>query len=181
MSAMNAAQLRRVTRESFAHYHQGLVSVLLDAVEHGASVGFMADINADEAYQWWSGVKTEVENGNVLLWVVVQDEQVLASVQLALCQKANGLNRAEVQKLLVMQHARRHGLATQLMHAVEQAAHQHQRGLLFLDTLAGSPAEDFYRALGYVLCGKLPDYACNPDGEYRATAIYYKLLSRKSA
>jgi acetyltransferase len=181
MSAMNAAQLRRVTRESFAHYHRGLVALLLDAVQRGASVGFMANLDADEAYHWWDGVKAEVEQGNVLLWVVVKEEQVLATVQLALCQKPNGLNRAEVQKLLVMHHARRHGLATQLMSAVEQAAYQHQRGLLFLDTLSGSPAEDFYRALGYQLCGKLPDYACNPDGEYHATAIYYKLLSRKRA
>lgn len=178
---MNAAQLRRVTLESYAHYRHGLVDLLLDAVHHGASVGFMADLNADEAYSWWESVKTEVEQGEVLLWVVVQEEQVLATVQLGLCRKANGLNRAEVQKLLVLHHARRRGLATQLMHAVEQAAFQHQRGLLFLDTLAGSPAEDFYRALGYELCGKLPDYACDPDGEYHATAIYYKLLSRRSA
>lgn len=178
---MNAAQLRRVTSESFAHYRHGLVAVLLDAVHRGASAGFMADLGADEAYSWWDGIRTEVEQGKVLLWVVVQDEQVLATVQLALCQKANGLNRAEVQKLLVLEHARRRGLATQLMQAVEQAAVQHKRGLLYLDTLAGSPAETFYRALGYELCGKLPDYACNPDGEYHATAIYYKLLSRKSA
>ena len=178
---MNAAQLRRVTGESFAHYRHGLVALLLDAVHQGASVGFMADLSADEAYGWWESVKTEVELGKVLMWVVVQDEQVLATVQLALCQKANGLNRAEVQKLLVLHHARRRGLATQLMNAVEQAAQQHTRGLLFLDTLAGSPAEDFYRALGYQLSGTLPDYACNPDGEYHATAIYYKLLSRKSA
>ncbi|MDE1197714.1 MAG: GNAT family N-acetyltransferase [Pseudomonas sp.] len=178
---MNAAQLRRVTGESFAHYRHGLVALLLDAVHRGASVGFMADLSADEAYTWWEGVKTDVEHGKVLLWVVVQEEQVLATVQLALCQKANGLNRAEVQKLLVLHHARRRGLASQLMSAVEQAAQQHNRGLLFLDTLAGSPAEDFYRALGYQLSGKLPDYACNPDGEYHATAIYYKLLSRKSA
>lgn len=178
---MNAAQLRRVTAESFAHYRHGLVALLMDAVHRGASVGLMADLGADEAYTWWESIKTDVEQGKVLLWVVVQEEQVLATVQLALCQKANGLNRAEVQKLLVMHHARRHGLATQLMQAVEQAADQHQRGLLFLDTQFGSPAETFYRALGYQLCGRLPDYACSPDGEYHATAIYYKLLSRKSA
>ncbi len=178
---MNAAQLRRVTSESFAHYRHGLVALLLDAVHRGASVGFMADLNADEAYSWWEDVRTEVEQGRVLLWVVVQEEQVLATVQLALCQKANGLNRAEVQKLLVMNHARRRGLATQLMDAVEKAACQHKRGMLYLDTLAGSAAEDFYRAAGYELSGKLPEYACNPDGEYHATAIYYKLLSRMTA
>jgi acetyltransferase len=178
---MNAAHLRRVTPESFAHYRPGLVALVLDAVHQGASVGFMADVTAAQAGEWCDGVKAELEQGNVLLWVVAEEDQVLATVQLALCQKANGLNRAEVQKLLVLSQARRRGLATQLMTALEQAAQQHQRGLLFLDTLAGSDAEDFYRALGYELSGLLPDYACNPDGEYKATAIYYKLLSRKSA
>ncbi|TDV65897.1 GNAT family N-acetyltransferase [Pseudomonas sp. LP_7_YM] len=178
---MNTAQLRHVTSESFAHYRHGLAALLLDAVQRGASVGFMADVDADQASRYWEEVKTQVAQGNLLLWVVVQEEQVLATVQLALCQKANGLNRAEVQKLLVLHQARRHGLATQLMQAVEQAAVQHKRGLLYLDTEAGSPAEDFYRGLGYELSGKLPDYACNPQGDYHPTAIYYKLLSRKSA
>lgn len=178
---MNTAQLRRVNSESFAHYRRGLVALLLDAVQRGASVGFMADLSEGEAHLWWEGIHTEVEQGKVLLWVVVQDERVLATVQLALCQKANGLNRAQVQKLLVLHQARRHGLATQLMQAVEQAAVQHKRGLLYLDTEAGSPAEDFYRGLGYELSGKLPDYACNPQGDYHPTVVYYKLLSRKSA
>ena len=44
---MNPAQLRRVTIESFAHYRQGLATLLLDAVKGGASVGFMADLDAD--------------------------------------------------------------------------------------------------------------------------------------
>jgi acetyltransferase len=32
--------------ESFAHYRQGLIDLLLDAVGYGASVGFMADLDA---------------------------------------------------------------------------------------------------------------------------------------
>jgi acetyltransferase len=178
---MNAAQIRRVTTESFAHYRQGLAELLLDAVHRGASLGFMADLDSEQALAWSDSVKAEIEQGRLLLWVVVQEEQVLATVQLALCQKANGLNRAEVQKLLVLHGARRRGLASQLMHTVEQAAHQLKRGMLHLDTLDGSAAEDFYRSMGYQLSGKIPDYACNPDGEYRATAIYYKILSRKTA
>lgn len=178
---MNAAQIRRVTTESFAHYRQGLAELLLDAVHRGASLGFMADVDVAQALAWSDSVKAEIEQGRLLLWVVVQEEQVLATVQLALCQKANGLNRAEVQKLLVLHGARRRGLASQLMQTVEQAAHQLKRGMLHLDTLDGSAAEDFYRAMGYQLSGKIPDYACNPDGEYKATAIYYKVLSRKTA
>jgi len=177
---MNAAQLRRVNAESYPHYRQGLVDLLLDAVKQGASIGFMANIQPEEALAYFDGVRAELEKGERLLWVVVQEEQVLASVQLSLCQKPNGLNRAEVQKLLVLKPAQRRGLGGQLISALEQAAQQHKRGLLHLDTEAGSPAETFYRSLGYINIGKLPDYACNPDGEYKPTAIYYKTLSRKT-
>ena len=121
---MNAAQLRRVNVESFAHYRQGLIDLLLDAVGYGASVGFMADLDATQARAWFDEVQENLNKGNVLLWVVVKDEQVQASVQLTLCQKANGLNRAEVQKLLVREHARRRGLGQQLMSALEHAALQ---------------------------------------------------------
>ncbi|MDR9752220.1 GNAT family N-acetyltransferase [Pseudomonas sp. SZMC_28357] len=173
---MNAAQLRRVNVESIAHYRQGLVDLLLDAVGYGASVGFMADLDAAQAREYFDEVQAQVIKGSVLLWVVVKDEQVLASVQLNLCQKANGLNRAEVQKLLVREQARRRGLGQQLMQALELAARQHKRGMLYLDTEAGSPAEAFYRALGYSKAGQIPDYACDPQGTYRPTALYYKIL-----
>jgi len=173
---MNAAQLRRVNVESIAHYRQGLVDLLLDAVGYGASVGFMADLDAAQAREYFDEVQAQVIKGSVLLWVVVKDEQVLASVQLNLCQKANGLNRAEVQKLLVREQARRRGLGQQLMQALELAARQHKRGMLYLDTEAGSPAEEFYRALGYSKAGQIPDYACDPQGTYRPTALYYKIL-----
>jgi len=173
---MNPAQLRRVNAESFAHYRHGLVELLLDAVKNGASVGFMADLDVEQAYAWCDGLKTDLESNSLLLWVVVENEKVLASAQLSLCQKPNGLNRAEVQKLLVREHARRRGLGQQLMSALEQAALQHKRGMLFLDTEAGSPAEDFYKALGYTRAGEIPDYACDPNGTYRPTALYYKVL-----
>ena len=175
---MNPAQLRRVTDESFAHYRQGLAQLLLDAVHNGASVGFMADLTEAQAYAWCDGLKPDVAAGALLLWVVVQDEQVLASVQLALCQKANGLNRAEVQKLMVLKDAQRRGLGQQLMQALEQAAQQLKRGLLFLDTEAGSPAEAFYTSLAYTRVGELPNYCQSPDGRYAPTAIYYKTLGQ---
>ena len=174
---MNAAQLRRVNAESFAHYRQGLIELLLDAVQHGASVGFMADFDEAQARDYFDGVQAGIEDASLLLWVVVREEQVLASVQLALCQKANGLNRAEVQKLLVLNEVRRRGLGQVLIHALEQGARELKRGLLHLDTEAGSPAENFYSALGYTRVGELPNYCQSPDGHYSPTAIYYKTLS----
>lgn len=173
---MNPAQLRRVHSESFAHYRQGLHELITDAVMHGASVGFMADVSTVDISTYIDSVQASVANASLLLWVVVRDEQVVASVQLALCQKANGRNRAEVQKLLVMHESRRHGLGQQLMSAVEQAAQQLNRGLLYLDTEAGSVAETFYRAQGYSRVGELPNYCQSPDGNYRPTAIYFKTL-----
>ena len=175
---MSAAHLRRVNAESFAHHRQGLVELLLDAVRHGASVGFMADFDEAQEHAYLTGVQASIEDQSLLLWVVVRDEQVIASVQLALCQKANGRNRAEVQKLLVHSTARRHGLGQQLMNTLELAARQHRRGLLFLDTEAGSGAEAFYQSLHYTKVGELPDYCQSPDGRYSPTAIYFKTLGQ---
>ncbi|WP_166357772.1 GNAT family N-acetyltransferase [Pseudomonas akapageensis] len=180
---MNAAQLRRVTVESFPHYREGLVELLHDAVRQGASIGFMADLDAQQANSYFDEVKASLANGSLVLLAVVNvsDEQVVASVQLSLCQKPNGLNRAEVQKLLVRADVQRRGMGQQLMHAVEVTARQYKRGLLYLDTEAGSPAEDFYRAMGYTRAGQIPDYACGPDGQYRPTALYYKTLQGPTA
>ncbi|ROM96102.1 GNAT family N-acetyltransferase [Pseudomonas brassicacearum] len=175
---MNTAQLRRVNTESFAHYRQGLIDLLFDAVKHGASIGFMADLDDAQARAYINSVQAGLEDGSLLLWVVVHDEKVLASVQLGLCQKANGRNRAEVQKLQVRHDTRRRGLAQQLMNALELAARQHKRGLLYLDTEAGSAAEAFYQSLGYTRVGELPNYCQSPDGRYTPTAIYYKTLGQ---
>ncbi|MGE7994451.1 GNAT family N-acetyltransferase [Pseudomonas sp. NPDC089554] len=174
---MNAAHLQRVTHESLAYYRDGLVTLLLDAVRNGASVGFLDDIDEAQAAQYFDEVKARLASGELLLWVVAQGQEVLASVQLGLCLKPNGLNRAEVQKLLVHSRARRRGLGQQLMKALEQAARPLRRGMLYLDTEAGSEAEAFYRALGYAKAGEIPDYACGPSGVYRATALYYKVLA----
>lgn len=175
---MNAAQLRRINGESFAHYRTGLIDLLLDAVNYGASVGFMADLDADQAAEYFKTVQMGLEDGSLLLWVVVDHEQVLASVQLGLCQKPNGLNRAEVQKLLVLNTARRRGLGQQLMQALELVARQQRRGLLYLDTEAGSPAEAFYQSQGYSRVGELPNYCRSPQGHYSPTAIYFKTLGQ---
>ena len=175
---MTATQLRRVTIEGFPHYRAGLVDLLLDAVANGASVGFMADIDTHQANEYVKSLQAGLEDESLLLWVAVCEEQVLASVQLSLCLKPNGLNRAEVQKLLVLDSARRRGLGQQLMQALEQGARAQQRGLLYLDTEAGSGAEAFYQALGYTRVGELPNYCRSPDGHYRPTALYFKTLGQ---
>ncbi|MET1080661.1 MAG: GNAT family N-acetyltransferase [Pseudomonas sp.] len=168
--------VQRIDAEHFAHYRPGLIDLLLDAVGQGASVGFLANLERSEAYAYFDEVLSALEKQRALLWVAVEAGQVVGSVQLALCQKANGLNRAEVQKLLVLHQARRRGLGQRLMQALEQAAGQYRRGLLYLDTEAGSAAELFYQRLDYQRAGELPNYACDPSGQYKPTALYYKTL-----
>ncbi|MDU8542586.1 MULTISPECIES: tabtoxinine-beta-lactam acetyltransferase Ttr [Pseudomonas syringae group] len=175
---MNHAQLRRVTAESFAHYRHGLAQLLFETVQGGASVGFMADLDMPQAYAWCDSLKADIAAGSLLLWVVAEDDNVLASAQLSLCQKPNGLNRAEVQKLMVLPSARGRGLGRQLMDEVEQVAVKHKRGLLHLDTEAGSVAEAFYSALAYTRVGELPGYCATPDGRLHPTAIYFKTLGQ---
>lgn len=170
--------LQRLDSTKFANYREGLIVLLLDAVSHDASIGFLADLDEREAAEYFAQVHAAMTDGSLLLWVAHEQGRVLGSVQLSLCQKPNGLNRAEVQKLLVLSTARRRGVARLLMLAVEQEAAARERGLLYLDTEAGSDAEHLYRNLGYVSIGGLPDYACGPDGTYRANAIYYKTLAR---
>ncbi|MCG4452195.1 GNAT family N-acetyltransferase [Pseudomonas sp. MMS21-TM103] len=178
---MNTAQLRRVTAESFAHYRPGLIELLLEAVGQGWSLGFKADLDAAQARDYFDKVLGDIQQGSLLLWVVVRDEQVQASVQLELCQQADGCHRAQVQKMLVQRHAQRHGLGQQLMTALEQGARYHRRGLLTLDVQVGAPAEAFYRALGYTRVGEIPDYTCGPNGDYHSTALYFKTLHGASA
>lgn len=173
-----AVTLQRLDSASFDNYREGLIVLLLNAVNDGASLGFLADLDERGAADYFTQVHAGMADGSLLLWVAHEQGHVLGSVQLSLCQKPNGLNRAEIQKLLVLSTARRRGIARLLMQAVEQEATTRKRGLLYLDTEAGSDAEQLYRHLDYQCIGGLPDYACGPDGIYRANAIYYKTLAR---
>lgn len=165
----------------FASYRDGLVELLLDAVRQGASVGFLDDLEAGQARVYFDGVEQALRTRQSVLWVATEGQSVIGSVQLALCLKPNGLNRAEVNKLLVLQAARRRGIGARLMQALEHQAVRTRRGLLYLDTEAGSPAEAFYQRLGYLRAGEIPDYAARPDGTYHPTVFYYKRLSMRSS
>ncbi|MBZ2207444.1 GNAT family N-acetyltransferase [Massilia soli] len=169
-------KIRLITPETFDEVRSQLSGLLLDAVAHGASIGFLAALDGAEAEAYWRGVGDAVADGTRLLLVAGEGAEVRGSVQLDLCQRKNGVNRAEVQKLIVHSSARRRGIAKALMEAVQQQARTHERGVLFLDTEAGAPAEALYRGLGYTFVGGIPEYACTPDGRWTSNAIYYKTL-----
>ena len=154
----------------------GLIELLRDSVEGGASVGFLSPLKRESAEAFWRDMLREVGSSRVMLIATTESGEVAGSVQLALGQKENGRHRAEVQKLLVHSRYRNQGLGRRLMEAIEHEAQQSAISLLVLDTIEGELAEQLYFKLGYVRVGEIPNYASFPDGRLWTTVIFYKEL-----
>ena len=123
---------------------RGLAALLQDAVEGGASVGYVRPLAADVARAWAETVLAQLGPG-LQLWLAEQDGRAVGTVQLAPCLRPNGRHRGELTKLLVAQSARGQGLAGALMAALEDEARIQRLTLLMLDTQSGSAAEGLYR------------------------------------
>jgi acetyltransferase len=154
-----------------------LVALLRDAVDGGASLGFLPPLDATEAAAYWDSVVVALRDGSRVL-LVARDATggISGSGQLDLAMRANARHRAEVTKLMVHRAARRKGLGRALMLALEHHARRLGRTTLVLDTRQDDPSEALYRALGWEPAGAIPRYAASADGTLHTTALYYKLL-----
>jgi acetyltransferase len=169
--------VRRVSAPEFPKYRAGLIELLQDAVDSGASVGFLPPLATEEAQEYWDAIGAALPSGHIILLVAEEEDELLGSVQLHLATKANGLHRAEVAKLLVNSIVHRQGFGRRLMQEVEREARCHQRTTLVLDTLQGAPSELLYQKLGYTAAGAIPAFARVGSGELKPTVVYYKLLA----
>ncbi len=151
------------------------LELLRDAVDAGASVGYLAPLARDDGRAFWRTVKSELAEGRVLLGAYV-DDRLVGSVQLAPVGKPNGRHRAEVQKLLLLREFRGRGIGAALMAAGEPKAKELGRWLLVLDTVPAQPAERPYERIGYRRAGVVPDYAEKSGGGFEPTVIFYKKL-----
>jgi acetyltransferase len=157
--------------------HAGpLAELLIDAVDSGASVGFLPPLSREDADAYWRTVASALTAGHRILLALFDDAGLVGSVQLDLPAMPNGAHRAEVQKLFVHRRARGRGLARTLMAAVEAEARRAGRTLLVLDTRAGDAAERLYETIGYVRAGTIPRYARSASGELHATVFLYRWL-----
>jgi acetyltransferase len=154
----------------------GLIALLQDTVESGASIGFLPPVAPEEASQYWDAVIARMEAGDRILCAAFMDDRLVGAVQLGLEMRPNGNHRAEVMKLMVHRSARRHGLGRELMLHVEGIAARLGRTLLVLDTRVGDAAEQLYLRLGYQRAGTIPAYARSASGELHATVFLYKQL-----
>jgi GNAT superfamily N-acetyltransferase len=156
-----------------------LSAVLMDCVEGGASVSFMAPLTRERADAFWRGVADGVAAGDRLL-VVAEDGttgELVGTVQVVFAGPQNQPHRADVAKMLVRRPARRRGLGARLMRAAEEAGAAAGKTLLVLDTVTGGDAERLYERLGWTRVGVVPDYALWPDGRLCDTTFFYKRLS----
>ncbi|MGY3943421.1 GNAT family N-acetyltransferase [Aeromonas tecta] len=153
-----------------------LIALLQDSVASGASVGFLPPLQDEQGLEYWQGIEAELADGARRLWVAFDQHHLVGALQLALCTKANGGHRAEVEKLVVHSQARGKGVGRALMEAMEQGARDAHRTLLVLDSRVGDIASSLYRQLGYQEAGQIPNFAQSADGSLAATQFFYKQL-----
>jgi GNAT superfamily N-acetyltransferase len=167
--------IRRLARLDDGHVG-GLADLLVDSVDDGGSVGFMAPLARDKAVAFWQGVADGVATGDRALLVAEDDDGIIGTVHLILAQPENQPHRADLTKMLVHPRARRRGVGAQLMEAAEEMARECGKTLLVLDTVTGSDAERLYARLGWVRVGEIPDFALLASGGLWGTIVFYKKL-----
>jgi GNAT superfamily N-acetyltransferase len=155
----------------------GLVDVLVDCVEGGASVGFMLPLTRERAHDFWTGIADAVRRGDRALLVAEDADGICGTVQLILAQPDNQPHRADLSKMLVHRQARRRGLGEALMRAAEEMALECGKTLLVLDAVTDGDAYRLYSRLGWRRVGDVPDFALWPEGGYCSTTYFYRSLA----
>ncbi|MEL5953964.1 GNAT family N-acetyltransferase [Streptomyces sp. CLV115] len=162
-------------------YADELAALLVDTVDGGSSVGFLAPLDREVAADWWRERAGAVDAGRLQVWIARDAERVAGTVALDRAGLPNARHRAEVTKLMVRPSARGRGVGRSLLDAAERSAAGAGVTLLVLDTESGSPAERLYRSAGWTECGSIPDYAEDPAGVLRPTTLYYKAIGPAQA
>ena len=93
----------------------GLVALLRDCVESGASVGFLPPLQPGEAEAYWASVADCVAEGSRVLLAALDGDLLVGCVQLDYATRPNASHRAEVMKLMVHTSARNRGIGRALM------------------------------------------------------------------
>ena len=110
--------VRVLDPDEAARQQDQLIELLVDAVEGGASIGFVLPLERGEAAAYWQGVTAGLRAGRLALVAAFERDRLAGSVQLGLEPRANGRHRAEVMKLMVRRSHRRRGIGRSLLQAV---------------------------------------------------------------
>ena len=172
---MKTITIERLGKDATASDVKGLAGLLVDAIDSGAGISFMAGLTEEEAESWWRSILASSPERAIVL-VARDAEGLVGTVQLQPAWAPNQPHRADVAKLIVHRRARGQGIGRALMLALEQAASSAGFTLLLLDTCKGYAAERLYASLGWVRVGEVPGFALNPDGSLCDTVFFYRAL-----
>ena len=153
-----------------------LGEILADAVNGGAGVSFMLPFSSADGAAYWADQEPAVDAGRKIVFAAYDGGTIIGTVTLDKAWPPNQPHRGDIAKMLVHSHYRRKGIGKLLLKALEEEARKVGLTLLTFDTVVGSPAEAFYRGLGYTCVGHIPDYAMSPMGKMDSTAVFYKKL-----
>ncbi|MEJ6022892.1 GNAT family N-acetyltransferase [Ramlibacter sp. PS4R-6] len=167
-------QVHRIVNATEADI-EGLADVLIDCVEGGASVSFMEPMTREKALGFWRKVAQSAARGERVLLAAEEGGRIVGTVQVVFDMPENQPHRGDVSKMLVHRSMRKRGIGELLMRAAEQAAAEHRKTLLVLDT-ASADAERLYERCGWQRVGVIPGYALLPQGGYCDTVYFYKTL-----
>jgi GNAT superfamily N-acetyltransferase len=169
-------RIDRLVAAEFDAHVPALAALLVDAVDDGASLGFLSGLGEHEAAAWWRAKSGAVADGSVAVWVARTASGVSGTVSLVHPDKPNARHRAELVKLAVHRSHRGRGLGRRLLQTAEQAAADSGVTLLILDTETASTAETLYASAGWQRYGIVPDYAADPAGILRDCSFFYKKI-----
>lgn len=167
---------RALTTDEFRASIPRLGHILADAVNGGAGVSFMLPFTDEDGAAYWANQTGGVESGYKIIFAAFDAEEIVGTVTLDKAWPPNQPHRGDIAKMLVLSSHRRRGVGKLLLDALEARAREMGITLLTFDTTTNSPAESFYRNLGFTCIGSIPDYALSPTGQMDATSIFYKKL-----
>ena len=114
---MTAHTIHLLTAEQAQAKRSGLVELLIDAVENGASVNFIQPMTPAKAEAWWDDALASHARGERLIFIGESLGRLDGTVQLILAPQENQAHRANLSKMLVHHRARRQGLGEALLYA----------------------------------------------------------------
>jgi len=155
--------------------------LLCDAVNGGASLGFLPPLDRDHAWAHWIEVSRGMAAGWIQLLVLEQAGEAIGAVQLIEARQEDASHRAEVAHLMVRSLYRQLGHGRQLMLAAQALAVSRGRTTLVLNTRSGDRSERLFHALGWTRSGDVPRVARGADGKWHAATLYHLILDNDPA
>jgi hypothetical protein len=99
-------EVRRLGADEVRAELDRLAAVLVDCVEGGASVSYLAPFSHEQARAAFEAVAADVEQGRRLVVAAYSDAELVGTVQVFLATPPNQPHRGEIAKLLVRRSAR---------------------------------------------------------------------------